>query len=120
MGRKRLGIIGELLAALYLILKFYKIIARNYRTRYGEIDIICFKHRTLIFVEVKARRTAKYGVETAVTAAKQRRIFNAAAMYVKNNKAYSSYKIRFDVIAINFSRAPYIKHYKNAFNISEF
>ena len=59
--KKELGRQGEEKAACYLVEQGYKIIARNYYTRWGELDIICTKGKDIYFVEVKTRTSLKYG-----------------------------------------------------------
>lgn len=91
---------GEEQATIYLREKGYKIIKRNQRTPYGEIDIIAEKDKTLIVIEVKARSSEKYGnPEEAVTRKKQERIRKSLIWWVQQN-SYSYEEIRFDVIGI--------------------
>lgn len=93
-GRK-----GEDLAARYLIDKGYDIVARNYRTRYGELDIICRLKKTIIFVEVKTRTSQKYGLpQEAVTSKKIDHIRKAALMFLRSLDRPIE-QIRFDVLS---------------------
>lgn len=98
--KRKLGIQGEEMAAMYLTKNGYQIITRNYYTRYGELDIICEKNNTIIFVEVKTRTSTRYGLpQEAVTNMKIAHLKKAAMIYLNSlNKRYR--EIRFDVIAI--------------------
>ncbi|MDD3890524.1 MAG: YraN family protein, partial [Syntrophomonadaceae bacterium] len=107
---------GETYAAEYLLRKGYKILCRNYRTRYGEIDIICEKQRVIIFVEVKTRTSIKYGYpEEAITRKKMEHIKKVAMIYL--HSCDSAYKeIRFDVITILLNdKEKTINHIEKAF-----
>lgn len=85
-------------AVKLLISRGYEILERNYRVKAGEIDIIAKFEDTIVFVEVKYRKTLKYGYGLeAVDYRKIRRIYNAAKVYLTLNKKLSS-KIRFDCI----------------------
>ncbi len=93
------GAIGETIAARFLRGKNYTILAANYRCRFGEIDIIAADRSYIAFVEVKTRRAdALYTPREAVTAAKQRRIMQTAAMYMSRNPIER--QPRFDVIEV--------------------
>ncbi|WP_276661388.1 YraN family protein, partial [Syntrophomonas wolfei] len=58
---RELGLWGEELAAQYLGKKGYKILERNFYTRYGELDLVCEKDDNIVFVEVKTRRSTRFG-----------------------------------------------------------
>lgn len=93
------GAAGELLAARYLRKKGYTLLAANYRTRFGEIDIIATNRKYIAFVEVKQRDSAAiYAPQEAVTPAKQQRIIRTAMLYLQSHE--TSLQPRFDVIAI--------------------
>jgi putative endonuclease len=114
--KRELGIRGEEMAATYLTKNGYHIIARNYYTRYGELDIICEKNNTIIFTEVKTRTSTRYGLpQEAVTVTKIEHLKKAALIYLNSlNKRYK--EIRFDVIAILINRENNeINHIKGAF-----
>lgn len=98
--KRKLGIWGEGIAARYLQDKGYKILDRNYYTRNGELDIICEKDGKLVFVEVKTRKSTKFGSpEEAITRKKINHLRQAALIYLKTvERPYQ--EIRFDVIAI--------------------
>jgi len=114
--RQALGKWGEDLAADYLRQRGYRIINRNFRTRAGEIDIVCRRGPLLVFVEVKTRKGNAYGSpEEAITPAKQRQIRQLALAYLENNKPTFE-ELRFDVIGILLSEGqPEINHLKAAF-----
>jgi putative endonuclease len=98
--RQSLGKLGEQLAASYLQKHGYRIIERNFKARYGEIDIICTKDNTLIFVEVKTRIGEKFGKpEESVTARKLREIVKAV-QYYKLTRDHLPEALRIDVMAI--------------------
>ena len=79
----------------------YAILARRYRTRHGEIDIVARDGETIVFVEVKARRTGDFGSAVeAVTPLKQRRIASMAADYLVRSRL-TDRACRFDVVAID-------------------
>ena len=112
-----LGKSGEKIALNYLIDNKYKIIARGFRLFRGEIDIIAYDQETLVFVEVKTRRSTDYGSpEESVTPSKQRQIRKIAQGFlVKNN--LQDVECRFDVISLSFDEKEgcSIRHIKDAF-----
>lgn len=102
MGKK-LGSLAEDLAENYFRGYGYRVLDRNFRAGPGEIDLILEKADTVVFVEVKARRSLKYGLpQEAVTASKQQTIRRVAEAYLLKNKRAGS-QVRFDVLAITFS-----------------
>jgi putative endonuclease len=81
--RSKLGAQGESIAAAHLEARGLRVIARNYPSRYGEIDLIAEEGETLVFVEVKARRGTAYGTpEESVTARKRERLTKTAQTYL--------------------------------------
>lgn len=102
-GRRRLGAFGERLAAAYLEAKGYRIDARNYRCREGEIDIVAQDGQTLVFVEVRTRRgDALGGPAESVTVAKEARLVAAATTYVQALPQPPADQ-RIDVVAVQLS-----------------
>src|SRR5690242_11125302 len=98
--RQTLGKAGEDIACDVLRRRGYEILARRYRTRYGEIDIVAVHQGVLVFVEVKARRGDAFGSGAeAVTVWKQRRIAQMAADYVVRRRLQER-PCRFDVVAV--------------------
>lgn len=118
--RLALGAYGEELAAAYLREQGYTLIECNFRCPLGEIDIIANKRHDLIFVEVKTRRSALFGLpQDAVGIHKQRQIIRSAQWYLKKPEV-SRFHPRFDVIAILVrpGQTPEINHIQNAFALS--
>lgn len=117
--QQKFGRRAESIAVRLLKKAGYKIITQNYRTRIGEIDIIAKEGPTIVFVEVKARRSARFGhPKQAVTYAKQRKISMVALEYLKSTDQIKS-KARFDVIAVTaLSDEPKIEIIKNAFELA--
>ena len=98
----------------------YKIIEKNYKTKIGEIDIIARDKDTLVFIEVKARNSAKFGnANQAVTSKKQKKISMVALQYLKSIKK-SNAKARFDVVAVIKDKNKYysVEIIKNAFELA--
>ena len=113
-----LGKLGEEEALDFLIKNGYKIIARNYRTKLGEVDIIASDRDTFCFVEVKARRTCICGTPAeAVSRIKQNQISKAALHFIKDKGLWGK-KARFDVVSVTYS-AGLVKSdlIKNAFEL---
>jgi len=114
MNNRAAGNTGENMAAMYLRLRMYKILERNYYSPVGEIDIIAKKGETYIFLEVKYRRDASKGLpREAVNIYKQNKIRRTAQHYLAaNNINEYNTDIRFDVIEILGKE---IRHLKAAF-----
>jgi len=93
------GVAGEVLAARFLRDKGYRIMSSNYRSRFGEIDIVAQDGQYIVFVEVKARsENSFYMPREAVTEDKQEKILKTAALYIR---AYpSNLQPRFDVVEV--------------------
>ncbi|MBM3246422.1 MAG: YraN family protein [Candidatus Omnitrophica bacterium] len=110
---------GEEAAVDFLKGSGYKIIARNYRTRLGEIDIIACDKDTYCFIEVKARYSDKFGLPSeAVTRFKQRQISKAALAFLKEKHLLDK-KARFDVAAVTYAQGlPRVELIKDAFELS--
>lgn len=104
---------AELIAAWYLRLKFYRILARRYRTPVGEIDLIARRGRTIAFVEVKLRPSEAEALD-AVRPAAARRIVKAAEYWVGAHPAAVHYDRRFDVMIAIPRRPP--RHLMAAFD----
>jgi putative endonuclease len=92
---------GEDLACEELARRGYAILARRYRTRFGEIDIICTDHETVVFVEVKARRTARFGEAAEQIPMWKRRRIGAMALDYLAWCGRLNDRSRFDVVAID-------------------
>jgi putative endonuclease len=106
--RQHLGRLGEDLALEHLERLGYRLVARNYRTRFGELDLIVCDDTTIVFVEVKARRidaSAGSAVES-VPPRKQRQVRGmAAAWLVESSDRPRAGDLRFDVVALTVDQA---------------
>jgi putative endonuclease len=118
-NRAHTGARGESLAVKALKKKGYKILEKNYRSKLGEIDVIARDGDVLAFVEVKARRTDRFGdPKLAVTPQKQRKISMVALEYLKKTDQIEKGG-RFDVVAIRLLPGkPAIEIIKNAFELA--
>lgn len=117
MKRDKEGRLGERLARWRLMLSGYRIVEANYRTRYGEIDIVARHGEDLVFVEVKTKRSKDYGPpEEAVDRKKQRKIADMALMYLAERTGGEDRPCRFDVVTVDLSGiVPRIRVIRNAF-----
>jgi putative endonuclease len=121
--RLRTGRLAEARAAEHLGSLGHRILERNARTRYGELDIVALDGRTLVFVEVKAGRVdSAYGPERPVHAVdrrKQQRIRRLATVWLGERRGLPYYaEIRFDAVGVSFDRAGRVievEHIKGAF-----
>jgi putative endonuclease len=109
----RLGISAESRAAFFLITKAYRIVARRWKTPFGEIDIVARRRRDLVFVEVKARESFDDAAES-VTERTRQRIVAAAEMWLARRPQDAQCTIRFDVILMVPGKMP--RHIVNAFD----
>ena len=104
---------GEEKACNYLKSKKYKILEKNYRCLYGEIDIIAKYNNTLVIIEVKYRKSAKFGKGyEAVNYTKQQKIIKTLQYYI--NEKNVKMPVRFDVLSIDDNE---ITHIENAFGV---
>jgi putative endonuclease len=120
VSNRTLGARGEALAVDFLTVRGYAVLARNYRCKGGEVDIVAREGKTLVFVEVKTRRTMEYGLpQLAVTPFKQRQISKAALTWLAAHHQESA-PARFDVIAVLLLTGdqPRIEQIKNAFELA--
>ena len=120
MGRNNVvGAWGESLAAEYLKKKQYKLVAMNYTTRYGEIDVIVCNRAYLVFVEVKLRKSDRFArAAEHVDYHKQNRLRTTAELYLSENP--TRLQPRFDVVEIyapdgTQTQSPKIIHLEDAF-----
>src|SRR5882757_5178216 len=115
---KPLGFLGERVAERFLRHKGYKIVACGLRLRGAELDLVAIDGRTIVFVEVKTRRTENFGRPAeAVDARKQWHMTRAALFYLKRH-GLLEYQSRFDVVGIIWphgAKRPEIQHFLNAF-----
>lgn len=116
MNRRAYGNEGEQAACDYLIARGWQILARNVRRGRGEIDIIARRKKTTAFIEVKRRSSVCFGQPAeAVNLEKQRRIAQAAALYMQEN-GLDDARLRFDVIEILPGQ---IRHIPEAFDATD-
>ena len=117
--RQKFGKFGEDLAVRHLKKNGYRVLCRNYRTRYGEIDIIAQDADTMVFVEVKSRRSLTYGPpKYAITFDKQERISKTALYYLKTS-GQSNVRARFDVVTVTAAeQTSSVEIIKNAFELA--
>lgn len=94
-----------------------RLLARNYRARSGEIDLVMQQDETLVFVEVRYRRSQRFGSAVeSVTAGKQRKLLNTAGRFLQERKL--DVPCRFDVVGICGSQGSKIEWIKDAFQIN--
>ena len=115
---KTVGDMGEKEAVKFLKKNGYKILETNFKTKFGEIDIIAKKDKYICFVEVKTRSSAKYGEpKEAVNFHKQKKILSVAKYYLAKQKEDTL--CRFDVIEVKYNKennkVTEINHIKDAF-----
>lgn len=115
---KDLGVSGEVFAEKYLEGAGWKILEKNYRIRSAEIDLIAERDGLIAFIEVKTRRSERYGRPAeAVTLRKQQKIISAAGKFMQGAE-YVGRACRFDVIEVFKSRGEWcINHIENAFEV---
>jgi putative endonuclease len=120
-GRQRLGARGERLAAEHLERRGFEIVERNYRTRWGELDIIAFDGRTLAFCEVKSRRLGPGGGDPfdAIRSRKRSQVRKMAGQWLveRRDRPYAE-TLRFDAIGVTFDLAGMLiglEHLEGAF-----
>lgn len=112
---KLLGIVGENCVAEYLKNNGFKILVQNYRTRFGEIDLIAQKDEYLIFVEVKTRRVSYFPISTVVNQSKQKKIIKTAKHFLLKN-GINERVCRFDVATVIYgSNKQCVDYIENAF-----
>lgn len=120
MNSKQTGNLGEDIAADHLKKKRYKILARNWQNKWGEIDIVAKKKRKIIFVEVKTLRLATLAQgrpflpEDEINERKKRQLVKMAQIYLLDNKLPLDSSCQIDVMAIEITAGePKIRHLEN-------
>lgn len=104
-ARRALGARGEDVAAAWYERRGYEVVARNWRCRDGELDLVVRSGRTYVFCEVKTRRTTAFGAPVeAVTRDKQMRIRRLAARWLEDGAPGPAKDIRFDVASVTGPR----------------
>ena len=124
-ARKNLGQQGEQAAAQWLEDKGYQVVARNYRSRLGEIDLVATQGEYLVFIEVKTRQTGSDALHPsmAVNARKQAKIRQVAEQFLleaeQTQAHWQGLQPRFDVVSLTRSKHPpppfEVEHWENAF-----
>ncbi len=113
LHKKLLGLKGEVSACKFLTAKSYKIIEKNYRTKFSEVDLIALYGDFLVFIEVKTRTSKQFGMpREAVGYEKRKKYALTAEYYLQKHPKYSDKNVRFDVIDILGDE---ITHIENAF-----
>ncbi len=115
--KNEIGKAGEEIALDFFKNKGYRIMEKNYKTVFGEIDIIAKDKDTIVFIEVKTRTDISFGYPfEAVNPKKRKKIKNVALSYMKRFK--KELPSRFDVLSINFEEGRNkIEHFKDAFEV---
>lgn len=118
--RRADGYLGESQARSFLEAKGYRHVQSNYHCRWGEIDLIMQEQQTLIFVEVRTRRSQRYGDPLeSVQVAKQKKLIKAAKDYLLKHPHEGP--LRFDVVGITYHNAlPDCAHVAHAFEVQNF
>lgn len=114
------GQTGEVLAQKYLRQNGYKIIETNFKSRYGEIDIIAERKNRLYFIEVKTRKSDRFGGPLgAVSTSKQRKLYQSTEVYLSMTKGFEKHEKEFAVIAVvmgDDEKEARVELIKNAFD----
>ncbi len=119
MFRRSRGRKAEDIACEFIKKHGLKIIKKNFRSRFGEIDIIALDKNTLVFLEVRSVSSLKFGFpEESITSSKKKRLVSTAQVFIKNNETLKKYGCRFDFIGIIWKTdKPEIKWTKNIFEV---
>ncbi len=119
MGNRDTGVVGrraESLAFEYLRDRGLAPVARNFRSRGGEIDLIMLDGDCLAFIEVRSRRSSQFtSPSSTVDPRKQRKLVGTAAMFVARHDRFADFTMRFDVISIEGMTQPSIRWIRDAF-----
>lgn len=114
--KKSLGKDGEVIARSYLIKEGYRILFNNYRTKFGEMDIIAKKGDVIVFAEVKTRTSLIYGRPSEAINYKKQMNYQRLALHFIQNNPSDGVDYRFDVLEIIKSKDDYsVNHIVNAF-----
>lgn len=116
---KRTGKKGEELAAAYLAGTGYRILERNYRCLFGEIDIVAREGETLVFAEVKSRRSEAYGPPQLAVGREKHKKISKIALHYLSEKRLRHCRARFDVVAVMLlPKGPKIELIRDAFELA--
>jgi putative endonuclease len=115
--RRALGAWGERLAEEHLRALGFRILARNLRIGRNELDLVAIEKRTLCFVEVRTRRSTRFGTpEESVNRTKQRHLIRAAREALRSQRWPRHWRVRFDVVAVDATvEPPRLELIRNAF-----
>jgi putative endonuclease len=109
-SQQKTGAAGEAVAAAYLQRQGLSVIARNFRVRGGELDLICKEKNVIVFIEVRLRSHADFGGAAAsITTSKQRRIILAAQHWLTQQRLHDA-PCRFDCVLINGGQLEWIRN----------
>lgn len=103
MSARALGARGEAIAAAWLEEHGYRVLDRNFRTRFGEIDLIARQGRELVFIEVKTRRGRRFGTPAEAVDARKRRCWMLAAEVYLARRGRPGVPFRFDFVGVDLS-----------------
>jgi len=116
---RQIGSIGEELAVLHLTESGYRVLERNYRCPFGEMDIVALHGESVVFVEVKSRRSGRFGVPQSAVGIKKQATLSKIALYYLKEKRLRGSRARFDVVAVRIlPEGNHIDLIKNAFDLS--
>ena len=119
--RQKLGRGGEELAKRFLLSKGYKIVKRNFRAPFGEIDLIAYQKKVLVFIEVRTKTSSNFGApEESISLNKKKKISRLASFYLKAKRLNENeIDCRFDVVCLTLDKGDSytIKLFKDAFQI---
>jgi putative endonuclease len=111
MDRRQTGSLAENSAAAFLESQGFRIVARNFLRRVGELDIVARRDDILIVAEVRTRARDDFGGAAAsVGPAKQRRIVMTTALFLQGHREYARCRVRFDVLIVRDGRVEWLKH----------
>jgi putative endonuclease len=117
VSRNQQGAASEAVAAELLQRKGFRVLERNYRSRVGELDLVCRDGEALVFVEVRSRRDARFGGGLlAVGLRKQRQVVRAARAYLARNPQPEGTVCRFDVVGVT---GEIVEHVVDAFRVAD-
>lgn len=105
-SKRALGFEFEALAEKYLCERGCQVLAKNFHSRIGEIDLILTEGKTIVFVEVKYRTKSTFGRPSeAVTYSKQKKVISTAQLYLQQHPKYALFDARFDVVSIQYDKS---------------
>ena len=120
-AKQRTGKRGEEVAVRYLLRRGYKVLARNFRSPFGELDIIAQDKDTLVFVEVRTGGSRRiHDPEETIGPQKQKRIARTAQFYIQTHHLEDQWAARFDVVAVEEGeKGLEVRHITDAFECEE-